>query len=340
MPGGPSLGDLRSRLVRLAGIAIANPDPSSRLSMPHSREALHRLLAYRLPMDGPLRNIKQEWLDILEGKHYLWQGIDAEKRECVRGFLVQFESDVLHRAHRNFNFRGGSIGNFLLSAMQRFFRSIQSAIFLFAALVGIPHALPECHVLPAINTNKTTTIAAELSNGSTLVGQCEISHPAQPRKTGTTDADWSLAPTRRTSPEPVDMTPTGSSRAIFAANESPAKTPQRLPPSGAARASASNASSAHSMDDSDFSDEEELAPSIYQDSMESALGNLAFSKLDEMTALESPIRRTSRPRSPRHLLRERRSVRLTQSFQNEVFPVPHPSYILGLNRSRVLVYSW
>lgn len=264
--------------------------------MPHSREALHRLLAYRLPMDGPLRNIKHEWLDILEGKHYLWQGIDAEKRECVRGFLVQFESDVLHRAHRNFNFRGGSIGNFLLSAMQRFFRSIQSAIFLFAALVSIPHALPECHVLPAINTNKTTTIAAELSDGSTLVGQCEISHPTQPRKTVTTDADWSLAPTRRTSPEPVEMTPTSSSRATFAAaSESPAKTPQRLPPSGAARASASNSSSAHNMDDSDFSDEEELAPSIFQDSMESALGNLAFSKLDEMTALESPIRRTFTP---------------------------------------------
>ena len=37
-------------------------------------------------------------MEILEGKHHLWQGIDPEKRECVRGFLVQFESDILHRA--------------------------------------------------------------------------------------------------------------------------------------------------------------------------------------------------------------------------------------------------
>ena len=86
-------------------------------------------------------------MDIIEGRHPLWEGIDAEKRECVRGFLVQFESDVLHRAHRNFNFRGGSIGNFFLAAMQRFFRSIQSAIFLFAAVTEIPTGMPGCEVL-------------------------------------------------------------------------------------------------------------------------------------------------------------------------------------------------
>jgi hypothetical protein len=33
-------------------------------------------------------------------------------------------------------------------------------------------------ILPVLVTNHTVTIAAELENGQTLVGQCEISHPS------------------------------------------------------------------------------------------------------------------------------------------------------------------
>ena len=176
--GGPSIGDIRSRLARLAAIAASKNHRASQLGNAESREAMSDLLSYRLPLHGSHKEIKQEWMDILEGKHRLWRGIDPEKRECVRGFLVYFQSEVLHRAHRNFNFRGGSIGNFFLASMQRFFRSIQSAIFLFSSISEIPHAMKSCDVLPAINTNKTTTIAAELADGSILVGQCEISHPS------------------------------------------------------------------------------------------------------------------------------------------------------------------
>ncbi|KAK0550006.1 hypothetical protein OC846_003840 [Tilletia horrida] len=146
-----------------------------------SSSEIIRVLAYRLPTQGSMRAIKEEWLDILEGRHRLWKGIEPERRECIRGFLVHFESEILRRAHRNFNFRGGSIGNFFLAAAQKFFRSVSSAIFLFSALT-LTSSYRGSRVIPAINTNHTATIAASLLDGDVLVGQCEISHPSKPRR--------------------------------------------------------------------------------------------------------------------------------------------------------------
>uniref|UniRef100_V5ERN8 Uncharacterized protein n=2 Tax=Kalmanozyma brasiliensis (strain GHG001) TaxID=1365824 RepID=V5ERN8_KALBG len=190
--GGPSIGDLRSRLNRLIPTPSRHDLSSSPSTVPppSSNEAIHNLLSYRLPSTGSSRSIKQEWMDILEGRHPLWRGIEPERKEVIRGFLVQFESEVLRRAHRHFNFRGGSIGNFFLAAAQKFFRSIQSAIFLFSATTQISDSLAS-KVIPVINTNHTATIAAELEGGEILVGQCEISHPAR-RKEGRRGAPATL----------------------------------------------------------------------------------------------------------------------------------------------------
>lgn len=285
--GGPSLGDIRSRLNRLAAIASKHQEVSC-LSLPDSSKSLLKLLTYRLPMEGSSREIKQEWLDILEGKHKLWQGIDSEKRECVRGFLVQFESEVLHRAHRNFNFRGGSIGNFFLVAMQRFFRSIQSAIFLFSAILGIQSALPASRILPAINTNRTMTIAALLENGSTIVGQCEISHPTLRPATSLQDSGSSLVSTRQPSPE---ATPSSLSQNL--PNEGlcvPQIQNQTSAPLTAVHSSTSDASSEHSVQEDEFSDQD-MDPNDPSGNDQDFLGNLAFSKLEECEELASPIRR-------------------------------------------------
>jgi 2-phospho-L-lactate transferase/gluconeogenesis factor (CofD/UPF0052 family) len=184
--GGPSIGDLRSRLTRLIATPSHQPlDVGSGSTRhqnappPQSNQAIYNLLSYRLPTTGKSREIKQEWMDILEGNHPLWRGIDTERKEVVRGFLVHFESEVLRRAHRQFNFRGGSIGNFFLAAAQKFFRSLQSAIFLFSATTQIHTSMAVgSKVLPVINTNHTATIAAELEDAEIIVGQCEISHPA------------------------------------------------------------------------------------------------------------------------------------------------------------------
>ncbi|KAI0726018.1 UPF0052-domain-containing protein [Fomitopsis betulina] len=160
--GGPSIGDIRSRLVRL----IPPAPPMSSL------DRIRNLLAYRLPVERSEREARDEWRDIVEGRSPLWAGIPNDRKEMVRGFLVHFESEVLKRAHKSFSFVNGSIGNYFLSAAQIFFRSLPSAIFLFSSITN-----SQANIIPVIVTNHTVTIAAELDNGGKLVGQCEISHP-------------------------------------------------------------------------------------------------------------------------------------------------------------------
>ncbi|EMD41382.1 hypothetical protein CERSUDRAFT_128117 [Gelatoporia subvermispora B] len=160
--GGPSIGDIRSRLIRL----IPPAPPGSAL------DCIRHLLAYRLPATHSEREAREEWREIVEGRNCLWHGIPNDRKELIRGFLVYFESEVLKRAEKNFSFVNGSIGNYFLSAAQGFFRSLPSAIFLFSSITN-----SQANILPAIVTNYTVTIAAELENGERLVGQCEISHP-------------------------------------------------------------------------------------------------------------------------------------------------------------------
>ncbi|KAG9310302.1 hypothetical protein JVU11DRAFT_9422 [Chiua virens] len=163
--GGPSIGDIRSRLVRLIPPAPSNTPLG----------AVRTLLSYRLPANVSEGEAREEWRDIIEGRNPLWSGIPNDRKETIRGFLVYFENEVLKRAHKNFSFLNGSIGNYFISGAQTFFRSLPSAIFLFASITN-----SQANILPAIVTNHTVTIAAELENGIRLVGQCEISHPVNP----------------------------------------------------------------------------------------------------------------------------------------------------------------
>ncbi|CAE6336123.1 unnamed protein product [Rhizoctonia solani] len=163
--GGPSIGDIRSRLIRLIP---PGPPPAA---------AIKNLFSYRFPSDCSGREARELWRDIVEGKGKLWTGIPPDRKETIRGFLVYFESELLKRAHKNFDFRNGSLGNYFLAAAQGFFRSLPSAIFLFSS---ITHS--QAHVLPVLVTNHFVTIAAELTNRRTIVGQCEISHPVPSTK--------------------------------------------------------------------------------------------------------------------------------------------------------------
>ena len=239
-------------------------------------------------------------MDIIEEKHPLWKGIEPEKRECVRGFLVQFESEVLHRAHRNFNFRGGSIGNFFLCAMQRFFRSIQSAIFLFSAIADIPVGLPTCRVLPAINTNNTTTIAAALRDNTILMGQCEISHP-----TTSAEHNGPYVPGLSQAQSP-SLSATFGNAPI---NQDPWELDTLDESGGLVEPKASVYGNCSP---------QELQ--LRKDSL--PLGNIVFKKGDE-PPLSSPIER----------------VFYVNSYGHEIFPYPNPSYLLAIERSNTLIYS-
>lgn len=62
MLGGPSVGDLRSRLIRLMDTLDEN---TASIEM----KAIKDLLSYRLPADRNLQKVRDEWALIVEGRH-------------------------------------------------------------------------------------------------------------------------------------------------------------------------------------------------------------------------------------------------------------------------------
>ncbi|XP_027356503.1 uncharacterized protein YNL011C [Abrus precatorius] len=158
--GGPAVGDIRSRCLRLS-------DQSTAEAL-----AVRNLLGHRLPID-PLQ-AKSEWYTIVEGDHFLWKGVSKPYRETIRAFLVYFQNQILCRAEESFCFSNGSIGNFFFAGARIFFQSLDAAIFLFSRVSDIP---PESLVLPVISTNDRLTLGCELWDGTIIRGQNEISHP-------------------------------------------------------------------------------------------------------------------------------------------------------------------
>ncbi|KAJ1402152.1 LPPG:FO 2-phospho-L-lactate transferase CofD/UPF0052 [Sesbania bispinosa] len=158
--GGPAVGDIRSRCLRLS-------DQSTAEAL-----AVRNLLGHRLPID-PLQ-AKSEWYSIVEGDHILWIGVSKPYRETIRAFLVYFQNQILRRSEESFCFSNGSIGNFFFAGARIFFQSLDAAIFLFSRVSDIP---PESLVLPVISTNDRLTLGCELWDGTIIRGQNEISHP-------------------------------------------------------------------------------------------------------------------------------------------------------------------
>ncbi|PSR91977.1 hypothetical protein BD289DRAFT_429745 [Coniella lustricola] len=165
--GGPSVGDVRSRLVRL----IPNPHGDE------ERTALKTLFEYRLSAD-PM-TARTEWLDIVESRHLLWTFISSQKRELIRSVFNTLNLEIVKRNRPTsvFNFAEASVGNLFLTGARLFSGSFESAIYLLALICAIPETTA---VLPAINSNFTHHISAGLCDGSTLAGQVAISHPSGP----------------------------------------------------------------------------------------------------------------------------------------------------------------
>ncbi|VVA90976.1 unnamed protein product [Arabis nemorensis] len=158
--GGPAVGDIRSRCLRLS-------DESTSEAL-----AVRRLLGHRLPLDTS--KAKQDWYDIVEGNHSLWDGVSRPYRETIRAFLVYFQNEILRRPNEIFCFSNGSIGNFFFAGARIFFQSLDAAIFLFSRVSEIPC---DSLVLPVISTNDRLTLGCELQDGTIIRGQNEISHP-------------------------------------------------------------------------------------------------------------------------------------------------------------------
>ena len=73
--GGPSIGDVRSRLIRLIP-EVANDAPLF---------AIKTLLAHRIPPELSEEGARREWRGIVEGTSALWQGIPSDRKETIRG---------------------------------------------------------------------------------------------------------------------------------------------------------------------------------------------------------------------------------------------------------------
>ncbi|KAF6254393.1 UPF0052-domain-containing protein [Scenedesmus sp. NREL 46B-D3] len=146
--GGPAVGDIRSRCLRLAD----DRDEEAR--------AVKQLLAHRLPGSGS-NEAKAEWYAI-------------PYKHMIRAFLVHFQLQILSQVTQEFNFMNGSIGNFFFAGARTFFRSLESAVFLFSRVARIPEGST---VLPAICTEEVITLGAELEDGTVIRGQNNISHP-------------------------------------------------------------------------------------------------------------------------------------------------------------------
>lgn len=166
--GGPGIGDVRSRLVRLIP-----QQPYSK-----EREAIGKLLSYRLTGSNS-RDARSDWSEIVDGTSELWSEIPSAKKELIRSFFNLVNLEILKRSRpptSTFDFRSASIGNLFLTGARLFSGSFESAIYLLSAVCGIPDE--ETKVIPSINSNFSHHIAAEMEDGSVIVGQNSISHPS------------------------------------------------------------------------------------------------------------------------------------------------------------------
>ncbi|CAI6340994.1 unnamed protein product [Periconia digitata] len=165
--GGPGIGDVRSRLVRLIP-----DDPEHEDS---EKAAIKIFFNHRLPKDQRLA--KLEWLQIVEADHELWTHISTAKKELMRAILNMVNFEILKRLRPSstFDFSGASIGNLFLTGARLFTGSFESAIYLLSSICSVPE---HTSVLPAINTNFTHHISAGLADGTVITGQNSISHPS------------------------------------------------------------------------------------------------------------------------------------------------------------------
>jgi 2-phospho-L-lactate transferase CofD len=101
--GGPAVGDIRSRCLRLADSASTEA------------RAVKALLGHRLSAHDRSA-AKTEWYNIVEGEHQLWQGIGEPYKHTIRAFLVHFHTLVLKQSTTSFSFQNGSVGTLPLSS--------------------------------------------------------------------------------------------------------------------------------------------------------------------------------------------------------------------------------
>ncbi|KAI4088630.1 MAG: hypothetical protein LQ344_005969 [Seirophora lacunosa] len=162
--GGPGIGDIRSRLVRL---------------IPPSNAGILHLFNHRLPSSPQAASA--DFLTLLDLTSPLYLPIPSPQALLIRSILSHLHLEILKRTRSpssTFNFQSASIGNLFLTGARLFSGSFESAIYLFAIVGGVDESRNA--VLPAIVSNFTHHISAGLEDGTVITGQNAISHPSAP----------------------------------------------------------------------------------------------------------------------------------------------------------------
>ena len=245
--GGPAIGDLRSRLLRLASESTSEA------------RAIKDLLQHRLPSSESTTTNElalNEWREILSGIHPKWKRTISGEFKCtVLRFLQYFDDAVAKKIQESttsssssssssspppplgpFDWRNGSIGNFFFTGARLFFGSLNAAIFWWSRVAHIPEG---SRVIPAAKRELTRsddilsmTLGATVQNNSgtvyNVIGQTAISHPPS---TSTSTSTSTSSP----SPAQDEATTTASkgagAGAAATAGEPPSSPPSSPPPS-------------------------------------------------------------------------------------------------------------
>lgn len=150
--GMPAVGDIRNRLMALAD-----------LSEKGGRE-IFALFTYRFSKKEPNVLLKDELQRMVDGKHVLVNLLPEAKRSVIRDHLRLF----LRNMPVDFDLRGASIGNLVLTAgylaHDRQLAPVIDDFSELAQVLGI--------VRPVVDVD--LHLAAELADGSTVVGQHQL----------------------------------------------------------------------------------------------------------------------------------------------------------------------
>jgi CofD-related protein of GAK system len=148
----PAIGDLRNRLLALADETVmGNP-------------AIYALFNYRLPEKDSDFELNLQLSSIAEGTHPLIVAIQQPMRDLVCNLLTFF----INVMPVNFNLRGASIGNLLISGgYLTHNRQLEPVIFLLSKLIN---TLGKVHVI----TEESLHLTAHLEDGRHIVGQHRI----------------------------------------------------------------------------------------------------------------------------------------------------------------------
>ncbi len=154
----PSVGDLRNRLLSLADETEG------------TAPALHRLLGHRFAESGEHHRLRAELDAIITGEHPLIVDVPRAAQALARTQLERFVAWM----PVDFDLCGASVGNLLLAGgYLDNGRDIDAVLAVFASLVGAlgqvrPIAIDILH------------LAADLEDGTTLIGQHRITGKAMP----------------------------------------------------------------------------------------------------------------------------------------------------------------